>query len=311
MKYIEYVNEQIRNTVSNPGHLVLFGQNITAGSCLGGLTKGLSVSPTSRMINSPNSENSLCGFGFGLMINGFSSVFFMKQLDFLLLGIDHLVNTFNNIRSTNEDNRASFTIMPIIMDNGYQGPQSSSNNFADFCSIARIPGYAISTKAEAELLISKKLLSPGFRIIGVSSRLFKEEILDIPFIFANKDYSLLQYSEGKDVTIVCFNFSFSIGWKVLENLKKSNIESSIFNITALTPINWKEIIDNVRHTKKIIIIDDSKSENLSCDNLINFLHDNCDNFKKIIIKRKIENNWVHPVSDEMVIDYEKIRDGLT
>ena len=201
--------------------------------------------------------------------------------------------------------------MPIIMDNGYQGPQSSSNNFADFCSIARIPGYAISTKAEAELLISKKLLSPGFRIIGVSSRLFNEEILDIPFIFANKDYSLLQYSEGKDVTIVCFNFSFSIGWKVLENLKKSNIESSIFNITALTPINWKEIIDNVRHTKKIIIIDDSKSENLSCDNLINFLHDNCDNFKKIIIKRKIENNWVHPVSDEMVIDYEKIRDGLT
>ena len=77
MKYIEYVNEQIRNTVSNPGHLVLFGQNITAGSCLGGLTKGLSVSPTSRMINSTNSENSLCGFGFGLMINGFSSVFFI------------------------------------------------------------------------------------------------------------------------------------------------------------------------------------------------------------------------------------------
>jgi len=100
MKYIEYVNEQIRNTVKDPENLVLFGQNISAGSCLSGLTKGLSVNPTSKIINSTNSENSLCGFGFGLMINDVSSVFFMKQLDFLLLGIDHLVNTYNNIRST-------------------------------------------------------------------------------------------------------------------------------------------------------------------------------------------------------------------
>ena len=89
-----------------------------------------------------------------------------------------------------------------------------------------------------------------------------------------------------------------------------NIKSSIFNITALTPINWKEILENVRETKKIIIIDDSKSQNLACENLINFLHDNCDIQKKIILKRKIENNWLYPISDEMVIDYQKIKDSL-
>ena len=310
MKYIEYVNEQIRNTVSNPERLVLFGQNITAGSCLGGLTKGLSVSPTSRIINSTNSENSLCGFGFGLMLNGISSIFFMKQLDFLLLGIDHLVNTYNNIRSTMINPKSSFTIMPIIVDNGYQGPQSSSNNFADFCSIARITGNTISTKAEAKKLITTKLISPGFRIIGVSGRLFKEEIIDIPIMYDNPDSSLIQYSNGMNVTIVCFNFSFPIGWNILQNLKKDNIQSSIFNITALTPINWKEILDNVRKTKKIIIIDDSKSQNLACENLINFLHDNCDIFKKIILKRKIEKNWLNPISDEMIIDYQKIKDEL-
>ena len=189
MKYIEYVNEQIRNTVKDPENLVLFGQNINAGSRLGGLTKGLSVNPTSKIINSTNSENSLCGFGFGLMLNGVSSVFFKKQLDFLLLGIDHLVNTYNNIRSTITNPKSSFTIMPIIVDGGYQGPQSSLNNFADFCSIARIPGYTISTKAEAKKLISTKLISPGFRIIGVSARLFKEEIIDAPIIYENTDSS--------------------------------------------------------------------------------------------------------------------------
>jgi len=310
MKYIEYVNEQIRNTVKDPENLVLFGQNINAGSCLGGLTKGLSVNPTSKIINSTNSENSLCGFGFGLMLNGVSSVFFMKQLDFLLLGIDHLVNTYNNIRSTPDNSKASFTIMPIIVDNGYQGPQSSLNNFAEFCSIARIPGYTISTKAEADKIISTKLISPGFRIIGISARLFQEDIFNIPPISENNDGTLFQYSKGVNTTIVCFNFSFPIGWEISQELEKNKIESSVFNITALTPINWEKILENVKKTKKIIIIDDSKSQNISCDNLINYLFENCESFKKIIIKREIKENWLHPVSDKINIDYQKIKDDL-
>ena len=112
----------------------------------------------------------------------------------------------------------------------------------------------ISSSKNNILFISTKLISPGFRIIGVSARLFKEEIIDAPIIYENTDSSLIQYSNGMNVTIVCFNLSFPIGWNILQNLKKDNIKSSIFNITALTPINWKEILENVRETKKIIII---------------------------------------------------------
>ena len=100
MIYLNFINEQIRSTIEKNDNLVLFGQNISAGSCLGGLTKNLKVNENSKIINSTNSENSLCGFGFGMMMNNVSSVFFMKQLDFLLLGIDHLVNTYNIIRSS-------------------------------------------------------------------------------------------------------------------------------------------------------------------------------------------------------------------
>ncbi|MDE2588107.1 MAG: hypothetical protein KGL95_00350, partial [Patescibacteria group bacterium] len=150
MKYIEFVNNLIKQEISKTENLVLFGQNINAGSCLGGLTKGLSVKNNSKIINSTNSENTLCGFGFGMMMNGISSIFFMKQLDFLLLGIDQLVNTYNVIRNLKLHNGTSFTIFPIVVDNGYQGPQSSLNNLADFCSIARIDGFTITNKWDAE-----------------------------------------------------------------------------------------------------------------------------------------------------------------
>ena len=180
MKYLEFINKKIKENVAMHEKLVLFGQNINAGSCLGGLTRGLKVKNDSLIINSTNSENSLCGFGFGLMMSNISSIFFMKQLDFLLLGIDHLVNTFNIIINNQQMiSNASFTIMPIIVDSGFQGPQSSHNNLGDFCSISRILGYTITNKIDAEKIIQNKLVSTGFRMITVSQRLFNKEIISI------------------------------------------------------------------------------------------------------------------------------------
>lgn len=312
MKYLEFVNTLLKNEVSKHEKLVLFGQNISAGSCLGGLTRGLSVRPSSKIINSTNSENTLCGFGFGMMINGLSSIFFMKQLDFLLLGIDHLVNTYNIIRNMKLGNGSSFTIMPIVVDNGYQGPQSSLNNLPDFCSIARIPGFSITNKWDAEQIISKELVSPGFRIITVSQRLFKEDLLSPEEIhYSNNDNTVFQFSTGKDVTIVCFNFSFPLGWNLYQELKKNNIDASIFNVTSAVPANWHKIIENIQSSKKLIIIDDTKSHNLACDALVTDICGTVDLKKKIIIKRELGHDWLNPISDIMELDMKRVVNELT
>jgi pyruvate/2-oxoglutarate/acetoin dehydrogenase E1 component len=235
----------------------------------------------------------------------------MKQLDFLLLGIDHLVNTYDIIRNMKQEN-ASFTIMPIVVDNGYQGPQSSFNNLPDICSIARISGFSISTKWEAEKIISNELVSPGFRIITISQRLFKEELPSPEKLYySNDDNTVFQYGSGNDVTIVCFNFSFPQGYDLYQELKKNNINASIFNVTSATPTNWDRIIEDVQNTKKIVIMDDSKSQNLSCDALVTDIHLKFDLKKKIILKRTLSDNWLDPVSDKMEIDTKSIINELS
>src|SRR3989344_5934708 len=97
-KFIQHINEMIVKKTSETEKIVLFGQNIAAGSCLSGLTRALKVGKGGLIINTPNSENTLTGLGFGMMLNGVSSIFFMKQLDFLLLGIDQIVDTYNFVR---------------------------------------------------------------------------------------------------------------------------------------------------------------------------------------------------------------------
>jgi len=307
MKYLEFLNSLIKKQIFEKEKLVLFGQNISAGSCLGGLTRNLSVGVDGMIINSTNSENSLCGLGFGLMINGVSSIFFMKQLDFLLLGMDHLVNTFNIIRNHDELKNASFTIFPIVVDNGFQGPQSSLNNLSDFCSMARIEGYTITNKIDAEKIIKSKLVSPGFRIIAISQRLFNEEIIDPKkLIYSNKENTVFQYSKGKNVTIVCFNFSFPQGMKLHKELEEEGIKSSLFNINSANSTNWDKVIEDAKCTGKLVVIDDSKCKNFACDSLIVDILQKCNLDKKIILKRNMDQDWLNPVSDKFEINVDVI-----
>lgn len=304
MKYVEYINGLIGEKTAETKRLVLFGQNIAAGSCLSGLTRGLKVGEGGLIINTPNSENTLAGLGFGMMLSGISSIFFMKQQDFLLLGIDHLVNTYNFIRRKNPS--SSFTIMPVVIDQGYQGLQSSLNNFGDFCSIARVPGFAITNKVDAQDIINSQLVSPGFRIIGVSQRLFKGEILEVEKIYSNKENTLFQYAQGSYVTIICFNFSFPYGLELHNKLKEKGIDSSLFSVNSPTPIQWDKIIEDLQKSKKLVLIDDSKSENLSCYNFLAEASEQCQMDNKIIIKRDFSEDWLSPSSDQLKINYDNI-----
>ena len=304
MKYIEYINGLIKTEVLKTDNCVLFGQNINAGSCLGGLTKNIKVNASSLIFNSTNAENSLVGFGFGLMMNGASGVFLMKQLDFLLLGIDHLVNTFNIIRSLKDkySDSGSFTIVATVVDSGFDGPQSSFNNLYDICSIGRINGFTITNKVDADYIFSNQFLKPGFRIVALSQRLSKEEINEtaVPIkIIGNGD--IFQYKEGSDVTIVSFNFSAEQAANLVNFLAQNEIKASHFHVNATTSSDWTIIIKDVNRTKKIIVIDDSKSLQTTGDYLLAELCGIAID-KKIVIKRKLEENWLYPVSDIFEID---------
>ena len=174
MTYLSHVNAAIRRAIEAEPGFVSFGQNIGAGSHLSGLTRNLPKGDRHRVINTPNCENAQVGFGFGLMLEGVDCAFFCKQLDFLLLTCDQIVNTGNMVRLRKPD--ASFTIVCIVVDSGYEGPQSRLNNLADFASLADCNVYSVSNGAEADLIFAEKLVTPGFRIIAVSQRLFTTEV---------------------------------------------------------------------------------------------------------------------------------------
>ena len=307
MKYVQYINSLIKEQVGEQSDFVIYGQNIDAGSSLSGLSRGLSVKD-GLIINTQNSENSLVGVGFGLMLNNVSSVFFMKQMDFLLLGIDHLVNTYNIVRQSNP--KASFTIFPIIIDSGFEGPQSSLNNFDDFCSIAGIEGYSFTNKEDAKAIISKYLVKPGFRILSTGQRLLRADVLELEVLYQEASYKYFQYKKGNDVSIICFNQALEYGLELSNLMKKQSILSSLFSINSHLQANYQFIFDDINLTKNLIIIDDSKSRNRLSDKFLSEVLSVCKLTRYKIVNRQIQADDYFPRQDSLEIDYTDIINNI-
>lgn len=305
MNYVGFINSLIRAKTATSGHLVMYGQNIAAGSCLSGLTGGLESKGGRLVLNTPNSENTLLGTGFGLMMADVNAIYFMKQQDFLLLGVDQLVNTYNLIRQ--RSNLASFTIVQIVVDSGFEGPQSAFNNLPDFCSIARVPGYTISNAHDAAKVIDRHLVSPGFRIIGVSQRLFRTEPIEsADHVSWNDDGDVLRYSDGTDVTIAAFNFAFPQALELWRGFKERNIDGALFSINAAMPIDWQFILNSVRRTGRLVVLDDSKSANRPCHQLALAAGQICGPQAVLVCARRTGDADLRPNLDLFSVDHDEI-----
>jgi pyruvate/2-oxoglutarate/acetoin dehydrogenase E1 component len=305
MNYVEHVNGLLRRQMTNSGPLFVYGQNISAGSCLGGLMRGINSSGQLTVMNTPNAENALMGLGLGLMLRGASAVYAMKQHDFMMLGIDQLANTTYTTRRRQPE--GSFTVLTIVVDSGYEGPQSSLNNLSEISSITRLPCYTITNRDDAPVILNRHLLSPGVRIIAVSQRLFRTPVISADVTeTCDADASIIRYSHGDDITIACFNFSFPQGLGLRESLQQRGIIADLFSVNAVHLVNYEPILASINRTGKLIILDDSKSVNRTSHHLSLAARGICDFNNVLSVERPVEDSLLRPNADQFKVDVELV-----
>ncbi len=269
VKYIGQILDQVNRVTENCGPILLYGENIDTGSRIAGLARGLKINPESQILNVGNCELTHCGVGFGILSDGGQAVLFVKQLDFMLLGLDQICNTFNYIRAFQpKDTWGSFTIFAIVCDQGYQGPQSSLNAAGDFASLANVPVYCLNSTHDVERVIGNSFASAGFRIICVSQRLFGAPVDQSALIWASDDGSLFQYGSGLDVTILSLNFSLRDALVLNDKLCSEGIQSDVFHMNYVPNLDFVKVMESCQRTGKLIVIDDSKTVTKFSDSIV-------------------------------------------
>ena len=303
--YVKIINTWLKNHLYVDEPFVVFGQNVSAGSRLSGLTRGLDNKGGLQMINTPNCENAMVGFGFGMMLKGVNSCFIVKQHDFLLLTLDQIVNTYNMLRLDQPE--ASFTIICVVVDSGYEGPQSRLNNLSEFCSLADIPTYAINSSQDVNAVFPQ-LFSPGFRIIALSQRLFRQPMLDLGAVA--KGDGVTHHFTGEDLTVVSFNFSLPQAHQLTLTAGERGLSCDLISYSHAMPRDWSLVLQSALKTNKVVILDDSRSLNRSSDRLRLALYENVPGVKILALQKQPSVDAIPPNADQFDVDAGAILNEL-
>jgi len=212
-----------------------------------------------RIIDCPVSENSVTGTALGAALNGMKAIVVHPRMDFMILASDQIVNQAAKWQSMLGGGiKIPLTIRSIINRGGEQGAQHSQALHSWY---SHIPGLRVVMPAFAndarDLLIASILSNDP--VLYIDDRwcadLQEEETelkeLDI------KNIGPKVVKNGSDLTIVGTGFTSCQALEAGNELEKNNINAEVIDCRVLNPFNPDLIIQSVKKTKKLLVVDGS------------------------------------------------------
>jgi pyruvate dehydrogenase E1 component beta subunit len=300
----EYFNKSLRSFLEHHKTTVFFGQNVISGSRISGLGAKVDEIANVKCINTPNSENTLFGFGFGLALNGINSVYLMKQHDFSLLAIDHLVNTRRLL--LNRKPQSTFLVVMVVVDSGYEGPQSNLNNLDDLHSISGIKVNLVSSEFSVDQCFSKEF--DFCEIIALSQNSLKQVIYpgQSSHLINGFECNSAKIMEGIESPIlVNFGLHTKAYETIIKYLQSNKLICQTFNQIVIDKEENLKLAKKITNPqRKVIVIDSSKSQNKVSESFCLELHRN--GISPLYLIREDQKHWTSVHHDQFQIDLESV-----
>lgn len=307
--FSEEINSTIISIYSKYENSVIYGQNIIAGSRISGLGKDLEKIENAFVFNSTNTENALMGIGLGCSLKGIPSLYLMKQHDFALLGFDQLVNTYNLIRRKRM--KAPFVVGMVVVDSGFEGPQSNLNNLDDFASITKANVHIMSTFEKINELKSGDLTN-DLHFLAISQKNLKEQISQelARQVTQNSHFNVYRFEQNVfnnvDSLLIYSGVSSFFNTNFIDDFSRLGIDVAILHKIDSQLENID--LNFINKYKNIFIYSTSKSLN----NSLAFMHSELLKLgKKVEMQtQKSTLNWTQVNSDEFTLNFQQLKDFI-
>ena len=182
---------------------------------------------STRVIETPTSENAVTGIGVGLAISGFKPLMVHQRMDFFLLAMDQLVNSAAKWHYMFGGQQSVPLTIRLIVGRGWgQGPTHSQNLHAWF---THIPGLKVVMPAfarDVKQLLQCSIDDPN-PVLFIEDRWCHIQEID-ELEDKNQKIVLGQaeiVAEGEDITIVSAGFSTIQSFKAVKALKVNGISA--------------------------------------------------------------------------------------
>jgi pyruvate/2-oxoglutarate/acetoin dehydrogenase E1 component len=210
-----------------------------------------------RVIDTPVSESACTGAAVGAALSGMKPVIVHPRMDFMLYGIDAVVNQAAKwSHMVGGQASPSVTVRGIINRGGEQGAQHSQALHSWF---AHIPGLRVvlpATVADARDLLVASVLCPD-PVVFIDDRWLYDLEDELPEV-EERDLALEGpkcLAEGTDLTIVASGFSTQLALEVHSDLAEHEVAAEVIDLRVLNPFDAEPVVRSVTKTGRLLVLD--------------------------------------------------------
>ncbi len=267
IKYVEALNEALREELIRDPDLVLIGEDI--GKAWQGafkVTKGLQEEfGPERVRDTPISEAAIVGCAVGASLTGMRVVAEIMFGDLLTLAMDQICNQAAKIYYM-FGGQASVPIV-VRTNFGAAGNYGAHHSQSLEAWFVHVPGLIViqpSTPYDAKGLLKSAIRDPNPVMFFEHKYLYKtsgpvpEEEYLVPIGVADVK------REGSDVTIIATSLMVLKALKAAEELAKEGISAEVVDPRTLRPLDRKTLADSVKKTGRVVIVHEANKTGGLC-----------------------------------------------
>lgn len=229
-----------------------------------------------RVLDTPIAENSFTGMAIGSAMTGLRPIVEGMNMSFLLLAFNQIANNAGMLRYTSGGN---FKIPLVIRGPGGVGRQLGAEHSqrleAYFQAIPGLKIVACSTPYNAKGLL-KSAIRDNNPVVFFEHVLLYNLQQDLPkdSYFLPLDKAEIVRS-GRQVSIVTYSRMRYHVMQAVDTLIQEGYDPEIIDLISLKPLDLQTVIDSIKKTHKIVIVEECMKTGGIAAELIAQINDSC------------------------------------
>ncbi len=257
LNYALAINEALSQSMAADDSVFLIGQGLKSPWYVGQTCTGLLKDfGEQRVMDTPVSENAITGAAVGASIAGMKGIVVHPRVDFMLYGLDPVINEAANWYYMN-GGKASVPVViwGIINRGGEQGAQHSQSIHSLF---AHIPGLKVvmpATPYDAKGLMAAAINDPD-PVVFMDDRWLYGTEDHVPEELYEVEIGRAAVSrKGDDITIVASSYVAYEAMRAADQLKKEGISIEVVDLRTIKPLDKETILQSAAKTGRLLVVD--------------------------------------------------------
>ena len=258
------INSSLHHALKNDENVLLFGEDVAFGGvfrCSKGLTDEFG---TSRVFNTPLSEQGIVGFAIGCAAEGMKPVAEIQFADYVYPAFDQLINEAAKFRYREGGTGGHCGGLVVRMPCGAVGHGALYHSQSPESLFSHVPGLRVimpRSPSQAKGLLTASILNSKDPVIFLEPKVLyraAEEFVPREAYTLPLDKAEV-LKQGKDLTVISYGQPLYLCSAAIEALEKEvkglNIE--LVDLRAIYPWDRATIMDSVNKTGRAVVVHES------------------------------------------------------